>query len=341
MNQTNLYQYLIEFTSLNGTYTIPALGVVGFITNLICFFIFFSPKFGDKYKFKYLIVKILIEMFACLYSIGFQNYLLCLLEPHVISRTDCVPTGTILFQIIRLYVYKYASYSFYVWSGINEVLINYDRYLVLKNKRNMFNKEKQFIYIALVSGLVSFSLFVPNLFAYYIKPALNKTNSYTIERTSFGRTDFFQLYVLAVLTVSNIVSTILLIITSFLLLFEFRKFTTNLSGLTKTKRSRQEILRKKIEIKMIKMVLLMSIMFTTLRLSDFVYTLNNSLFLLKLANNIDFFVYFTNFWYISGTLLINTNIFVLVKFNNKFRNIFIHYTKINTFTNWSSRNSAT
>ena len=43
--------------------------------------------------------------------------------------------------------------------NINEVLVNYDRYLVMINKKNLFNKPNSFKYIAVFSGLVSFSLF--------------------------------------------------------------------------------------------------------------------------------------------------------------------------------------
>jgi hypothetical protein len=69
---------LVNFTALNGYYTIPILGLIGFCTNIICLLVIFSPMFKDKNKFFYVIVKIAIEVGGCLYSIGFQIYILAL-----------------------------------------------------------------------------------------------------------------------------------------------------------------------------------------------------------------------------------------------------------------------
>ncbi len=330
MNET-LYHDLIEFISINGYFTIPVLGIIGLVTNLICLGVFCSDKFKDKGRFKYVVLKVIIDMFGCIYSIGFQNYFQCLLEPHILKTNKCVSSGSLFFIVIRLYVYRYASYMFYLWSGINEVLVNYDRYLVLRNKKNWFNGRYSFAIITTISGLVSFSSFIPNLFAYRISLVNNQTDIYFIERTLFGKTAFFQLYVLVILSISNILSSILLILTGFMLLYEFRKYRLNLSTMRtrghQTSSSRQEILRRKVEIKIIKMVLSMSFLFTVLRLWDLAYTLNNSLFLLNMASNIRFFVYFSNFWYIWGNIVLNANIFILIKFNRIFRTTFISYAR--------------
>ena len=71
----------------------------------------------------------------------------------------------------------------------------------------------------------------------------------------------------------------------------------------------------------------MSLLFVLVRLNDFGYTLNNSLILLNMADNYDFFVYYSNFWYILGVIVLNSNIFVLCVFNNKFRTVLFYYTK--------------
>ena len=73
MNSTeNKYSKLVDFTALNGYYTIPILGLIGFCTNIICLLVIFSPRFKDRDKFYYVIVKISIETNGCLYFIGFQ-----------------------------------------------------------------------------------------------------------------------------------------------------------------------------------------------------------------------------------------------------------------------------
>ena len=63
---------LADFTALNGYYTIPILGLIGFCTNSICLLVIFSSRFKKKDKFNYVIVKIVIEASGCLYFVGFQ-----------------------------------------------------------------------------------------------------------------------------------------------------------------------------------------------------------------------------------------------------------------------------
>jgi hypothetical protein len=74
MNSTedDKYSKLVDFTALNGYYTIPILGLIGFCTNIACILVIFSPKFKDRKKYNYVITKITIELFACVYFIGFQ-----------------------------------------------------------------------------------------------------------------------------------------------------------------------------------------------------------------------------------------------------------------------------
>ena len=77
MNSTEYkYSELVDFTEFNGYYTIPILGLIGFCTNITCLLVIFSPKFKNRDKFYYVIVKIAIEANACFFLVGFQvNYL--------------------------------------------------------------------------------------------------------------------------------------------------------------------------------------------------------------------------------------------------------------------------
>lgn len=190
MNETFLENF-IHFTSINGYYTLPLLGLIGFITNLMCQCVFFSSKFKEKARFKYVIMKVMVDMYGCLYMIGFQNYLQCLLEPHVMNTNKCVSTGSLFFILIRLCGNRYFSYMFYTWSCLNEVLVNYERYIMVTNKTSVLNKKNSFVFIAIACGLVSFALFIPNIFAYKITLVTNKTSVYFVERTRFGSTSFF------------------------------------------------------------------------------------------------------------------------------------------------------
>ena len=71
-NMLTTEEKLVDFTDLNGYYTVPILGLIGFLTNIICLLVIFSSRFKKKDKFNYVIVKIVIEASGCLYFVGFQ-----------------------------------------------------------------------------------------------------------------------------------------------------------------------------------------------------------------------------------------------------------------------------
>ena len=106
---------LIEFNSINGYYTIPIMGIMGILTNLICLSVFYDNRFKERKKFQYVILKVFIDTYGCVYAVGFQNFLQCLLEPHVMNTNRCVSTGSLYFIVWRMVMYKYTNYMFYVW----------------------------------------------------------------------------------------------------------------------------------------------------------------------------------------------------------------------------------
>ena len=55
MNET-IIEFLVEFTRVNGYYTIPILGATGLLTNLICLNVFYDKRFKERNKFKYVIL---------------------------------------------------------------------------------------------------------------------------------------------------------------------------------------------------------------------------------------------------------------------------------------------
>jgi len=167
-------------------------------------------------------------------------------------------------------------------------------------------------------GFFSILLFLPNLAAYQIILVSNETNTYDVTKTPFGNTNLFQFYLFFVLNSSNILSTIFLITTGIKLSVKAKHFSHDQIANT-----RQSIERKKLDMNIFKLVLTMSIIFTLVRLNDFVYSLYDSLFVFNIVDDYEFLVYYSNFWYILLVLTLNTNIFVLLKFNKKFRSIFL------------------
>jgi hypothetical protein len=216
--------------------------------------------------------------------------------------------------------------------GINEVLINYDRYLVLSNRKNLFNRTHSFKIVTLITGILSFLLFVPNLFAYQISLDPNQKDAYyLITKTEVGENELFSLYLFIILAASNNISTVFLIVTSAKLTLQARNFSRNITLLqnnhNQTANTRQDIKRKKLEMNIFKLVLTMSIIFTLVRLNDFTYSLYDCLFLFNIVSDYEFLVYYTNFWYILLVLSFNTNIYTLLGFNKKFRFIFLNYMR--------------
>jgi hypothetical protein len=211
----------------------------------------------------------------------------------VIQKHYCKSNKSYFLALLRLYVYRYLIYCIYVWQSINEVLINYDRYLVFSNKKNLFNRNNSFKIILFSTGLSSFLLFVPNLFAYQISLDPNEKDNYDyyyISKTKFGNTYLFQLYLFFMLGASNIFSTLFLIITSIKLVLEARNFCRNSiiqnnSYNYQTVNSRKIKERNKIDMNIFKLVLIMSIIFTLVRLNDFVYSLYDSLFVLNFVSD--------------------------------------------------------
>jgi hypothetical protein len=73
----NKYSKLVDFTALNGYYTIPILGLIGFCTNSICLLVIFSSRFKKKDKFYYLIdIFIIISIKLALEAKQFEIKLL-------------------------------------------------------------------------------------------------------------------------------------------------------------------------------------------------------------------------------------------------------------------------
>jgi hypothetical protein len=239
-----------------------------------------------------------------------------------LKNTYFSPGASYFISFLRLYGYRYIIYSVYFWSGINEVLINYDRYLVLSNKNNLFNRKNSFKVITFITGFISFLLFVPNLFAFQITLVSNETNTYDVTKTNFGNTNLYQLYLVFILNSSNILSTLFLIITSIKLALEAKHFSHN-----HTSSTRQNIRRKQLEMNIFKLTFTMSIIFTLVRFNQFFHSFSQSLLFFNIISDYEFLVYYSNFWYILLVLAMNSNIFILLGFNKKFRFILFDYAK--------------
>lgn len=320
INQTEYENVLVQITSINGYYTIPIISLVGFLLNSTCLVVFLNPKFNYKNEFKYVILKVAIETVGCLILIGFQNYLICIFEPYVISTLHCSKENTLMFQVYRLYIYKFFNYIIYVWSGLNEILLSYDRHLILKNKKNWFNEKGNFKYIVFACLSLMIILNIPALFAYRITPARTE-HLYYLESTNFGKSVYHSSLILCVLVASNVLTISILIPIMIMVALEFRVFLRRKVFLTASINTAniQTIVKRKEDLKFSKMALIMIFLFAISRLTDLANTLMYRIILIKKIKNLYSFVYLDNITYIIFATFACSNFFILLNSNKIFR----------------------
>lgn len=342
MNQTNLNatieidylkQYLIKFTAFNGYYTIPIIGGIGLVLNLICCLVFLSPKFKQKKQFKFVIMNVFVESIMSGGLIGFNNNL---------CFQDCIIFNTYSTQFLKAFILSFVGNGLYVFTGMNEIFLTYDRYIMLKSKNNWFNKADHFKYIMTAAFSFSFIIFVPTLFAYDIKPANNKTDLYYVDFSSFGNTDAFQLYVLINFVLSNSITILFLVILSILVIKEFKIYIKK-SNETQVEKNGDIIQlendcqvivyrdmnsnkhghskRQKLnEINFIRITLTLNLCYLTMRI---VNMLSASLYRSDILNNIKYkpsTVIIRNACFIVVACVLAVNIVILASFNSIFKN---------------------
>lgn len=316
--------FLTGFTEVNGYFIIPIISLLGFILNMLCFIIFMSSKFKLKSKLKFLITKVLLEMLFCAFGIGFQNGL-CV--------DNCTVSYSLEFQIFRLYIHKFIGSSLYICTGLIEIFLTYDRYLILINRKNWLNKEVNFKYIILVSVIVSLIIFVPELFATKIvKSNQNSTNSFKIESTAFGESKANFYYKMISISLANLTQIIALFSISVLLSIEFRKFIQNKANLSTQMfhfnqslvllfQNSHEKKRKKAEINFIRMTLTLSILNSFMRSVD-LFTMLFQVIDGRIGRECA--LYLKNVCVVVIYLVQSLNFFVLIYFYKRFRKAFRH-----------------
>jgi hypothetical protein len=207
-------------------------------------------------------------MLGCIYFIGFQNYLMCSWDSKILPNNPCVDAGSFAFIIYILIMYSHCSY---VCSGINEALVNYDKYLMISNQNRLINRRTKFIILG--SGIFSHLVFVPNFFAFKIS-LNNETNLYSLNKSKFGMSNFFLFYNFFVLGLANLSITFLIIFTSFIFFKEIRKNSNNATLMHLTVFSKIIIKRRRLETKLLKMVLILSFIYASIRVYDFFLYIN-------------------------------------------------------------------
>lgn len=202
------------------TILLPLICLMGITLNIICFLAILRPSFREKYKFRYIIVKLALDLFVCFTGAGFFDpdcILLCLV------KNDLFSIG------YSFYIKLYLTLIIYLISGFNEILLTHDRNLILRNKTDFSNKKGHFKYVLIIEIILSLVITLHFWFAYTIKSNQDRPNQYFISFTDFGRTQFFKYYEISVITVTNSVSILILMLVSFKTIKAYKVFISRRS----------------------------------------------------------------------------------------------------------------
>jgi hypothetical protein len=220
-----------------------------------------------------------------------------------------------------------------VFTGFIEICLNYDRYLILVNKKNRFSKVENFKFIILACLIFSIAIFVPDLFAFKID--FNNTTSgiiYFINVTEFGAKKYGSNYEPIVSAVLNAIQLIVLIQTSFILIVEFHKFIKNKSNISNQMfyfnqnlvllfHNYQETKRKKAEINFIRMTLTLTVLNCLMKSLDFLYVIlcKIDIFGRIIIDDKTNQLYLENIRVLSIYFVFGFNFFVFINFYKRFR----------------------
>lgn len=329
------YEYfLVKFTTFNGYYTVPIISAIGFILNVLSLLVILHFKSNHINQLKYLNIKLALEAVACLFGIGFQNSILCLLEKYVMTNYTCDSTSSYALMMFKLYGQKLFLFYLYVLDGAIEIYLTLDRLVIFKNRMNIFSDKKNFKYILTITFVGLFIICLPFAFSYEIKQMPNVTGSYQMIESKFGKTPFCSIYILLVLGSANILTLIILIPATFLVAFEFNRFIASkriilnrFQSVTEQSPSQmteyREFKRKKAQLKIMCMTFALSFIFLLVRLTDLAATLCHRLILIQnVFEDKSFMVYLLNINYIFIPASVCANFFILIIYNKKFRKTF-------------------
>lgn len=217
---------IAKFNLINNTFVMPTISAIGTFLNVVCFVVFMSPKFKQKIQFRYIIVNVFVEIIMCagilakaltsgINANSSVNKLLCIDDCQLYSSSYAS-------LFIKVYGESFLGNSLYAFTGLIEICLTYDRYLMLKGKKNWFNKLSNFKYILIICFSISAVLFFPNLISNQIQRVQNSTNNFTINQTLFGDEDRYHMFVITSLNISNSFCVVVLAFTSALVYKEYR-----------------------------------------------------------------------------------------------------------------------
>jgi hypothetical protein len=222
------------FSLIAYIYLAPIVSLIGFIFNIGCIIVLAHPKLsGDSYK--YLIFKTLVHLVVLATTTGLP-----------ISNCATCPVSQTLFGIIyRIYVLSFFSNAMNTCATLIEIVLSYDRLLLLK-QRTKYLKKLSVKYSLGIVVLVGIGLNLPYLLLFRIEVRENGTRVVGIGIVSLEAVNFYFIFLNIF---QSLVSFIILAILNTLVTIEFRKYMNKKNKLLSSKnKSNQMEPRKTIAI---------------------------------------------------------------------------------------------
>ena len=304
------YSLLNLFSYITSYYLISIVSLVGFFLNLASINLLTNKRLKHKF-YKYLKCKSICDTAVCLLGIGYLNS----------NCFQCVDGsyGTFAMLFYKLYIIKFAYRITLLSSALSEIYLNLNRIFSFSNRNNLLNNMPVKYYMTCVVLTPVVFAVIPYL-GVEIK-RMNESNMYSVSTTSFGKTAFFQYYVLLSLALESVLPTLILISINLVVLIKFRQrmnFKINMNIQTTS-------FIKKTEVRFTKMILILTGTFTLTRFLDMISAISYryvNYFQIKCDEDAKSAInFFRQFTYLLLFLQYVFNIFVYVKVDPNLRRL--------------------
>lgn len=330
-----MIQVMNLISGIGYTYITTSVCVIGFFLNLICLAVFFQLR-KSATIYKYFLAKTLAESIVLLIG-AFVQYGNCV---------KCSSYQTIGAQIYKMYFLGFLNNIAYTYSGFSEIIITIDRVLTLRNKHASCWSYK---IIIPAFSCFSFVIFIPILFANYIKYLPN--NEYSFVNTEFGASISYTYYLAVFILTRNSAFFIVLFGANVVLLIDYKSYLMRKNNLVSVRTETRKIETRVAENnnssgdlinsntngqsnihvvqpnssnsskrKITKMVIILSFVFVVSRLVQAVTTISSNV---DKFNQVKFNGFTTIFGFFTNLLnysVYSVNIFFHVYFNKSFLN---------------------
>lgn len=299
-------------------YILPGVSMVSMVFNMISLRVFFSRPLNKK-MYRYFKAKTISDLI--LTTIGSLSL--------VASCSACGLNHQLVVVWFKRLFLNFIVIGVFNFSGFMEVVIIYDRYLLLAMNSiqgSCIRKKLPFRITIITLVVASLISVIPNLLAYDVAPIVGKNNSFTLTANWFGKSPAYTTIIgVQVLTVS-LVTYVPLVVFSVLFMFEFNSYIKRKNS-TDTNASSVKLNNKQTSLTRMMVILIGTYIFNRTFVAFACLTVqiltfyNFSLAVFSLLN----FASLT-WYYFSSTL----NFFIYLKFNTYFNASFKYLTKLDT-----------